>query len=488
MTITLDYTNMMAPPIEGAITTAEWADAAASFTAAHHAVADQHASGTLGFLDLPGDAALHRQTLDFVAGQRGRHADESLTDVVVLGIGGSAPGPIALRTALCAPQWNLLDDVARGVNPRLHMLDNVAPANISALLARLDLRHALFVVTSKSGGTAETMAQYLIIRQRLEAALGVVAAKARLVFVTDPEQGALRAIARAEGVTALDIPANVGGRFSVLTRVGILPAALVGIDTTALLQGAAEMRTRCASGTIGTNIAGTYAALQYLADARHGRHIQVLMPYSDALRDMADWFVQLWAESLGKHRSPGDAGVGPTPLGALGATDQHSKVQLCMEGPGDKTAAFIGVQEVGVDVEIPRLQDIPEPAYPGGHRLSELLDIERRATAGALARRGRPDMTLALGRVDAWHVGGCSCSWSSPLPTPASCMASTRSTSPGWSSESSSRMRCLGGPTRGRRGRSGTCCPGLIRRASSDPRVRVARHTLRRIPRPATFT
>ena len=407
MTITLDYTNMMAPPIEGAITSAEWADAAASFTAAHRAVADRYASGTLGFLDLPGDAALHRQTLDFVAGQRGRQGGDSLTDVVVLGIGGSALGPIALRTALCAPQWNLLDEAARGGQPRLHVLDNVDPANISALLARLDLRHALFVVTSKSGGTAETMAQYLVIRQRLEAALGAAAAKARLVFVTDPEKGALRAIARAEGVTALDIPANVGGRFSVLTPVGILPAALVGIDTTALLEGAADMRTRCASGIVGANIAGTYAALQYLADARHGRHIQVLMPYSDALRDMADWFVQLWAESLGKHRSPGDAGVGPTPLGALGATDQHSKVQLFMEGPGDKTVTFVSVQEGGVDVEIPRLhQDIPELAYLGGHRLSELLDIERRATAGALARRGRPNMTLSLERVDAWHVGG----------------------------------------------------------------------------------
>ena len=407
MTITLDYTNMMAPPIDGAISAAEWSDAAASFTAAHQAVSSQHASGTLGFLDLPADAALHRQTLDFVAGQRGRQGSDSLTDVVVLGIGGSALGPIALRTALRAPQWNLLDDAARGGQPRLHVLDNVDPANISALLARLDLRHALFVVTSKSGGTAETMAQYLIIRQRLETALGAAAAKARLVFVTDPQKGALRTISRAEGVTALDIPANVGGRFSVLTPVGILPAALVGIDTMALLRGAADMRTQCASATIGENIAGTYAALQYLADARHGRHIQVLMPYSDALRDMADWFVQLWAESLGKHRSPGDAGVGPTPLGALGATDQHSKVQLFMEGPGDKTVTFIGVQEGGVDVEIPRLhQDIPELAYLGGHRLSELLDIERRATAGALARRGRPNMTLTLERVDAWHVGG----------------------------------------------------------------------------------
>ena len=406
MTIRLDYTNMMAPPIDGGITAAEWAEAGAQFTAAHQGVVDQYSEGTLGFLDVPEDRSLHRQTLDFAERQRQRRGDDSLTDVVVLGIGGSALGPIALRTALCAPQWNLLDDSSRGGNPRLHVLDNVDPANIAALLARLDLRHSLFVVTSKSGGTAETMAQYLIIRQALVNALGDEAAKARLVFVTDPEKGALRAIARAQNVPALDIPPNVGGRFSVLTPVGLLPAALVGIDISGLLGGAADMRTRCASAEIGKNIAGTYAALQYLADVRHGRHIHVLMPYSDALRDMADWFVQLWAESLGKHRAPGDAGMGPTPVGALGATDQHSKVQLYMEGPGDKTVTFVAVEDGGTDVEIPSLHaDIPELAYLGGHRLSELLDIERRATAGALALRGRPNMTLTLERVDAWHVG-----------------------------------------------------------------------------------
>ena len=406
MTIRLDYSNMMAPPIDGGITSAEWSEAGAAFTAAHTAVVDQHAAGTLGFLDLPDNRALHHQTLTFVERQRGRAGDERLADVVVLGIGGSALGPIALRTALRAPQWNLLDDAAREGNPRLHVLDNVDPANISALLARLDLRRSLFVVTSKSGGTAETMAQYLIIRARLTEALGDAKAKERLVFVTDPEKGALRAIARAENVTALDIPSNVGGRFSVLTPVGILPAALVGIDTADLLDGAADMRTRCASSVIGKNIAGAYAALQFIADQRHGRHIHVLMPYSDALRDMADWFVQLWAESLGKHRTKGDAGVGPTPLGALGATDQHSKVQLFMEGPPDKTVTFVSVDVGSVDVEIPRLhQNIPELAYLGGHRLSELLDIERRATAGALARRGRPNMTLAMDRVDGWHVG-----------------------------------------------------------------------------------
>ena len=404
MTIRLDYTNMMAPPIDGGITDAEWRDVASRFEEAHRGVAEEHASGTLGFLDLPDDRALHQQTLDYVARVKARAGE--LTDVVVLGIGGSALGPIALRTSLRPPQWNLLDDAARGGEPRLHVLDNVDPANISALLGRLDLRRSLFVVISKSGGTAETMAQYLVVRARLNEVLGEAGARERLVFVTDPQKGALRTIARNEKIAALEIPANVGGRFSVLTPVGILPAALIGIDTAGLLAGAADMRTRCASKVLGSNIAGTWAALQYLADTKHGRPIQVLMPYSDALRDMADWFVQLWAESLGKHRVAGDAGVGPTPLGALGATDQHSKVQLFMEGPGDKTVTFIGVEEGATDVTIPKLHaDVPELAYLGGHQLGELLDIERRATAGALARRGRPNMTLTLERVDPFHVG-----------------------------------------------------------------------------------
>jgi glucose-6-phosphate isomerase len=406
MPLRLDFTNMMAPPIDGGITAAEWQAVGARFTEAHAAVVGLHGRGTLGFLDLPDERDLHKRTTEYVTRARRRSGADALTDVVVLGIGGSALGPIALRTALRPPQWNLLDDAARGGHPRLHVLDNVDPANISALLARLDLRRSLFVVTSKSGGTAETMAQYLVVRGTLTERLGDAAAKERLVFVTDPEKGALRAIAKAERIAALEIPPNVGGRFSVLTPVGILPAALMGIDTAALLDGAANMRTRCASGTLGNNIAGTFAALQFLADTKHGRHVQVLMPYSDALRDMAAWFVQLWAESLGKHRAAGDAGVGPTPLAALGATDQHSQVQLFMEGPPDKTVTFIGVEQGTGDVEIPSLHaDIPELAYLGGHRLGELLDIERRATAGALARRGRPNMTLSMETVDAFHVG-----------------------------------------------------------------------------------
>jgi glucose-6-phosphate isomerase len=192
----------------------------------------------------------------------------------------------------------------------------------------------------------------------------------------------------------------------VLTPVGTLPAALVGVDIKAMLAGAADMARRCAAEKLEENPAALYATLQHAADVKRGRHIHVFMPYSDPLRDMADWFVQLWAESLGKHRTAGDEGFGPTPLAALGATDQHSQVQLFMEGPPDKTVTFLTVAAGGRDVEIPSLHgNVRELAYLGGHRLGELLDIEQRATAGALARRGRPNMTLRLDAVDAWHLG-----------------------------------------------------------------------------------
>ncbi len=398
MTIRLDFSNMMAAAVGGGISEEMWEGAAARFAEARATVAAQRASGVLGFLDLPGDAALHEAVRRFAAGAAGRH-----DDVVVVGIGGSALGPIALRTALCAPGWNGLSSEARGGRPRLHVLDNVDPRTIAALLDQLDLARTLFVVTSKSGGTAETMAQFLVVAGRLRDA--GLAAREHLVFVTDPEKGALRALARQEGIPALDIPPNVGGRFSVLTPVGLLPAALLGLDTGAMLAGAADMRDRCAGDDLAANPAGAYAVLQWLADEELGKGMHVFMPYSDALRDMAAWFVQLWAESLGKVGPEGE-GVGPTPIAALGATDQHSQVQLFMEGPANKTVTLVAVAEPERDVTIPRLhEDVKELAYLGGHTLHELLDVERRATAGALARRGRPNLTLTLDRVDAWHLG-----------------------------------------------------------------------------------
>lgn len=396
MTLRIDYSNMMISP--GGIDLAMWSGAGKQFVEAKRAFDALRAGGTVGFVDLPSDKVLLDQVERFATGARGKY-----DDVVILGIGGSALGPIALRTALRPSGWNMLDDKARHGYPRLHVLDNVDPETIDALLGRLRFERTLFIVTSKSGGTAETMAQFLIVHDRITREKLDVARQ--MVFVTDPKQGALRPLADRLKVPALDIPANIGGRFSVLSPVGTLPAALIGIDVKSLLSGARQMAKRCESADLTKNPAGVYAMLQWLADARLTKKIVVFMPYSDPLRDFAAWFVQLWAESLGKQRPDGTS-VGSTPLPAVGATDQHAQVQLFMEGPPDKTVTFVAVAERATDVTIPKaFPDVQELGYLGGHSLGKLIDIEQRATAGALAKRGRPNMTIHLQRVDAANVG-----------------------------------------------------------------------------------
>jgi glucose-6-phosphate isomerase len=398
MTLHLDYSNMLITPggLDEAMLTA--GSTGKSLASAISGFEQLRRGRTVGFVDLPENESLLEQATRYAASARGKY-----DDVVILGIGGSALGPIALRTALRPSGWNMLDERARDGYPRLHVLDNVDPETIAALLDRLPFARTLFIVTSKSGGTAETMAQFLIVHDRvLREGLDVAR---HFVFVTDPKSGALRPLAERLGVTALDIPANVGGRFSALTPVGTLPAALIGIDVKSLLVGAATMAARCATNDLTKHPAGVYALLQWLADTRLKKSIAVFMPYSDPLRDFAAWFVQLWAESLGKLRADGTS-AGSTPLAALGATDQHAQVQLFMEGPADKTVTFVTVKERGTDVVIPAgFSDVTELGYLGGHSLGELIDIEQRATAGALAKRGRPNMTIRLDRVDAANVG-----------------------------------------------------------------------------------
>lgn len=397
--ISIDFSNMMASAVDNGVTESEWAAAEQGFKTVHSGLSALRSSGEVGFQDLPTNTHLIEQVAAFTNNRR-----EQFDDVVVLGIGGSALGPIALRTALCKSAWNLLSTNERDGFPRLHVLDNVDPVTIHGMLLRLNLARTLFVVTSKSGGTAETMSQFLIVHDRLESA--GFSPSDHFVFITDPESGALRPLAQRLNIHALDIPPNIGGRYSVLSPVGTLPAALVGADITALLKGAEDMAALCETTDLVQNPAGVFATLQFLSDTAHGRVINVMMPYADALRDMAAWYVQLWAESLGKHRADKKS-VGSTPLPALGATDQHSQVQLFMEGPADKTISFIAVKTHSNDVVIPKaFDDVTELAYLGGHSLAELINIEQKATAGALAKRGRANLTIQLDTVDAWHVGG----------------------------------------------------------------------------------
>jgi glucose-6-phosphate isomerase len=402
--ISLDYSRMLASATAGrGIDDARIDSFAARFRDACADVERRRTAGELGFFALPYERQVVEQIRSFADG-----LGQAYDTVVVLGIGGSALGTIALQNALLKPHWNELDGEGRDYFPRLYILDNVDPSTIGPLLDRLDPRTTLYNVISKSGTTAETMAQFMIVRERLRAALDDDHYRSHLIFTTDPQRGVLRRLADAEGIATLPVPADVGGRFSVLSAVGLLPAALAGIDVGKLLEGAAAMDERCRTDDLRSNPAGMFAALQYLAHAEHDAPIHVMMAYTDRLYSIADWFRQLWAESLGKQydRNAGEVFRGPTPVKALGATDQHSQVQLYIEGPFDKTITFLTVTEPALDVAVPEIYaDVDELSYLGGRTLGELLDAERQATAAALAGRGRMNMTIELPRISAYAIG-----------------------------------------------------------------------------------
>ena len=319
-----------------------------------------------------------------------------LADTLVLdGIGGSALGPLALQTAL------------RPRRRRLVVFDNVDPEGVRARLQGLDPARTAVNVVTKSGSTAETMANLLILLDWMERRLGPRHVR-RWTATTDPKKGDLLALAGRLGIPTLQIPPNVGGRFSVLTAVGLLPAAFLGLDVDGLLDGARAMRRHCWTAAPQRNAGVLGAVLMHGLATRRGRNIQVTMPYADGLVHLADWYRQLWAESLGKSRDRAGrlAETGQTPVTSLGATDQHSQVQLYMEGPHDKVVTFLEVQAVGTDVTIPRRhQDLDSLGYLGGRTLGELIAAEKRGTEIALTAAGRPNLTYLLPRISAHVVG-----------------------------------------------------------------------------------
>ena len=366
-------------------------------------VKSRRRAGEYGFYSL-GDQA------DTVAaiGRFAEGVGQAYDHVLVLGIGGSALGTRALVNALRPPAWNELDDEGREFYPRITVLENVDPTTIAAALRRIDPRRVFVNVISKSGGTAETLAQYLVVRSWLDQALGPDAAVRHLAFTTDPARGPLRAIATREGIATLEVPEAIGGRYSVLTAVGLLPAALVGIDVAGLVAGARRALEKADGEALLRNPPALLAALLWAADAWVGARIHVLMPYTDRLREFAAWFAQLWAESLGKKldRRGGVVHAGPTPVAATGATDQHSQVQLFMEGPFDKVVTFVRVEHPGEDVPIPQRTGLPEElAYLQGHTMGELLRAEQEATSAALARMGRISLTLSMPALTADAMG-----------------------------------------------------------------------------------
>ena len=326
-------------------------------------------------------------------------------NILVLGIGGSALGGIAVTEALLKPFWNLLTPEQRDNYPRIFFLDNIDPDTINGLLQILDLKKTLVNVITKSGSTAETMSQFMIVKNILEQELGAEY-RNNVVATTDKKTGILRQIAEQEGYKTFVVPDDVGGRFSVFSAVGLLPFAMLGLDIDAMVSGIKDMDLALKNTNINENIAAQNALIHYLMDTQKDKNLSVMMPYSSRLKYVSDWYVQLWAESLGKNKdnNGNDVNIGPTPIKALGATDQHSQIQLYKEGTNDKVINFIRVKEFDTTLEIPRIFEYTGIGYLGGKTINQLINAEADSTRVALSDYSRPTITITLDKVDAYNV------------------------------------------------------------------------------------
>ena len=389
--ITFDYTNVLENAVgnngiaESLISAAE-----GSAQRAVEAVDTGHREGKLGFANLP---VIQEPVNDVMAFAR----EHAFKNIIILGIGGSALGPAALESALAQP--------SRSKN--LVVLDNIDPDFIAGSLESLDPADTFVNVIAKSGVTAETMATFAIVRKWMNDALGPSRLRERVAVTTDPEKGDLLAIARQERFRVFEIPQNVGGRFSVLTPVGTLPAALLGLDVEALMRGAADAAAQSRK-PFGENPALAAAFIQWILDHQFRKSILVLFPYSQALWKFAFWFKQLWGESLGKKfdRRKNEVHCGQTPTAALGVTDQHSQLQLFIEGPNDKSFLFWAVREFknALRIEHP-YKTFDSMGYLQGRTVEELFRAERQATEMAITEAGRPNSTIYIDRVDEESMG-----------------------------------------------------------------------------------
>ena len=404
MKLRLDFNNMMSDVIgeEQGISKSAIDAMADQLNAAAKAMERKRAEGRMAWRDLPWNQK------EIVADilKTAAEIKERFETFVVLGIGGSALGPIAVQQALNHLHYNELSREKRGGFPKLYVVDNVDPERMQALFDVIDIKKTMFNVITKSGNTSETISQFLIVHEMLRKEIGE-GYQDRFIATTDRENGSLIKIAGELKLKTFYIPAGVGGRFSELSPVGLLAAAVCGIDIEEMLSGAAYMDEICKEEDVYKNPAYMGAVLQYLA-MKDGKNISVMMPYTDSLKYMADWYAQLWAESLGKRYNLKGEEVfaGQTPVKALGVTDQHSQIQLYTEGPFDKVVTFLGVDCYRTSVAIPKgFEDMPAVSFLGGHTLNELIHAEQTATEYALLKAKRLNRTITLPEVNAFTIG-----------------------------------------------------------------------------------
>lgn len=354
-----------------------------------------------GFLDLVDDDALVRSIMTYAKKVRGK-----FEHIVVLGIGGSALGVTAVMQVLKPLNWNQIPSKKRK-GPQLHVVDNIDPEFMASIDQSLDYPKTLFVVISKSGATPETVAQYLFFKKQLKAKAGK-RWQEQIVIITDIVKGFLREEVLREKFVSFPIPDNVGGRFSVLSAVGLVPAALIGVDIGKLLKGAKRGAKQFHEKKIDSNLSYQFARAQYELQQKRGVVMTVMMPYSNALYSIADWYRQLLAESTGKSetRNGKKVSIGLTPIKALGVTDQHSQVQLYNEGPFDKLIVFLETKSFRAKVQIPKTSANEKSfEFLSGLGFGELIHAEQRATQGALTEYDRPTANIILDKIDEEHIG-----------------------------------------------------------------------------------
>jgi glucose-6-phosphate isomerase len=406
MGIKFDFNNIFTPRISPpyGIDCKDIDSISKQISKAHDNISLMRKENRLAFLDL-----LYKDNLAHAIHEIKKTKENRFENYVSIAIGGSALGSIAVFNALSNPYHNLLSNAQRNYKPRMFFPDNIDPDRICALLDVLDLDKTLINVISKSGSTVETIANFLILRQKLIEKVGIKSYRDHIIMTTSENQGELSKIAREEGICSLSIPDNLEGRFSVLSPSGLLCATFLDYDIKEFMAGARSMDTRIKEPNVWKNPAYLYSSLHYLADQNKGLNIFVIMPYSHALRTFADWTAQLIAESLGKKSKAGLM-VGPTPVKALGVTDQHSQLQLYIQGKMDKVITFIAIENFNYILSIPKAySNYDSIGYLGGHTLSELFAAEREATELSLTKNNRLNCTIYLPQINPYILGELFC-------------------------------------------------------------------------------
>ncbi|MCM0605452.1 MAG: hypothetical protein KA715_05130 [Xanthomonadaceae bacterium] len=311
---------------------------------------------------------------------------KKFTDCLFLGIGGSALGPITLLSSLEHLRTNEMG---------FHFVENPDAIDWNLKLKKLNPETTLVVVVTKSGTTYETIAQFLIALQWLKPER----VKSNMIAITDPSKGDLKTWATKNQIPTLHIAPTIGGRFSIFTPVGLFAAKLAGLDPEKFLHGASQIREYCENTESDKNV--IFTTFERIFTLSERQPIHVLMPYSTRLKLMGSWWVQLWGESLGKDSK------GYTPVAGVGATDQHSLLQLLRDGPNDKITGFVNIHQVDDPAMIPSTSQGPYSSFEQlrGHSLHKLLNVEHQAIARVLSRRPRPNWTLTIEKLDESAMG-----------------------------------------------------------------------------------